>query len=46
MTDIQNPSGSDSAVAGPLLEVRNLVVRYGKKGPAAVDDVSFTIARG
>ena len=30
----------------PLLEVRNLVVRYGKKGPAAVDDVSFTIARG
>ena len=46
MTDIQKPSGSDSAVAGPLLEVRNLVVRYGKKGPAAVDDVSFTIARG
>ena len=30
----------------PLLEVRNLVVRYGKKGPAAVEDVSFTIARG
>ena len=30
----------------PLLEVRNLVVRYGKKGAAAVDDVSFTIARG
>jgi len=30
----------------PLLEVRNLVVRYGKKGPAAVDDVSFAIARG
>jgi ABC-type glutathione transport system ATPase component len=29
-----------------LLEVRNLVVRYGKKGPAAVDDVSFTIGRG
>ena len=46
MTDIQKPSESDSAVAGPLLEVRNLVVRYGKKGPAAVDDVSFTIARG
>jgi peptide/nickel transport system ATP-binding protein len=46
MTDIQKPSESDSAVTGPLLEVRNLVVRYGKKGPAAVDDVSFTIARG
>ena len=30
----------------PLLEVRNLVVRYGKKATAAVDDVSFTIARG
>ncbi|MDR7183816.1 peptide/nickel transport system ATP-binding protein [Microbacterium trichothecenolyticum] len=30
----------------PLLEVRNLVVRYGRKGPAAVDDVSFAIARG
>ncbi|WP_345801355.1 ATP-binding cassette domain-containing protein [Microbacterium sp. AZCO] len=34
------------ATEAPLLEVRNLVVRYGKKGPAAVDDVSFTIARG
>ncbi|MDR7187727.1 peptide/nickel transport system ATP-binding protein [Microbacterium sp. BE35] len=30
----------------PLLEVRNLVVRYGRNGPAAVDDVSFAIARG
>lgn len=30
--------------ASPLLEVRNLVVRFGKK--AAVDDVSFTIGRG
>ena len=34
------------AVVTPLLEVQNLVVRYGRKGPAAVDDVSFTIARG
>jgi len=32
--------------AAPLLEVHNLVIRYRKKGPAAVDDVSFTIARG
>ncbi|WP_417512294.1 ATP-binding cassette domain-containing protein [Microbacterium sp.] len=30
----------------PLLEVRNLVIRYNKKGAPAVDDVSFTIARG
>lgn len=30
----------------PLLEVRNLSIRYGKKGPLAVDDVSFSIARG
>lgn len=30
----------------PLLEVRNLSVRYGRKGPLAVDDVSFSIARG
>ncbi|GAA5086525.1 ATP-binding cassette domain-containing protein [Microbacterium yannicii] len=37
---------SRQPVAAPLLEVRNLVVRYGKKGAAAVDDVSFTIARG
>ena len=26
--------------------MRNLSIRYGKKGPLAVDDVSFTIARG
>jgi ABC-type oligopeptide transport system ATPase subunit len=32
--------------ATPLLEVRNLTVRFNKKGPPAVDDVSFTIARG
>jgi ABC-type glutathione transport system ATPase component len=30
----------------PLLEVKNLSIRYGKKGPLAVEDVSFTIARG
>ena len=34
------------AAAAPLLEVRNLVIRYGRKGAPAVDDVSFTIARG
>jgi ABC-type glutathione transport system ATPase component len=34
------------AAAAPLLEVRNLVIRYHKKGPPAVDDVSFAIARG
>ena len=32
--------------AAPLLEVRNLSIRYGRKGLPAVDDVSFTIARG
>lgn len=49
MTNVQAPDHADAAAdgsAGPLLEVRNLVIRYGKKGPAAVDDVSFTIARG
>lgn len=30
----------------PLLEVRNLVIRYGKNPTPAVDDVSFSIARG
>ena len=30
----------------PLLEVRNLSIRYGRKGPLAVEDVSFTIGRG
>lgn len=30
----------------PLLEVRNLVIRYNRKGPPAVDDVSFAIASG
>ncbi len=46
MTDVQTPADSDVVMTTPLLEVRHLVVRYGKKGPAAVDDVSFTIARG
>ncbi|QKJ20884.1 ATP-binding cassette domain-containing protein [Microbacterium hominis] len=30
----------------PLLEVRDLVVRYSKKSAPAVEDVSFSIARG
>ncbi|WP_166980826.1 ATP-binding cassette domain-containing protein [Paramicrobacterium fandaimingii] len=30
----------------PLLEVRNLVVRYGRAAAPAVNDVSFTIAHG
>ncbi len=30
----------------PLLEVRNLVVQYSRKAAPAVNDVSFTIARG
>jgi len=49
MTNVQAPDHADAVAGGsarPLLEVRNLVIRYGKKGPAAVDDVSFTIARG
>jgi ABC-type oligopeptide transport system ATPase subunit len=46
MTDTQSSSLPDAIDTAPLLEVRNLVVRYGKKGPAAVDDVSFTIGRG
>lgn len=37
---------SASAPEAPLLEVRNLVVRFDKTGHAAVDDVSFAIARG
>src|SRR6188508_1416725 len=46
MTNVQpltNPAGPAQT---PLLEVRNLTVRFNKKGPPAVDDVSFTIARG
>ncbi|WP_417563923.1 ATP-binding cassette domain-containing protein [Microbacterium sp.] len=35
-----------ATTATPLLEVRNLVVRYGKRGPSAVDDVSFMVAPG
>ena len=49
MTNVKAPDHADAVAGGsarPLLEVRNLVIRYGKKGPAAVDDVSFTIARG
>jgi ABC-type glutathione transport system ATPase component len=39
-------SDTQDTTATPLLEVRNLSIRYGKKGPLAVDDVSFSIARG
>jgi peptide/nickel transport system ATP-binding protein len=40
------PTSESTDAATPLLEVRNLVVRFNKKGAPAVDDVSFTIARG
>lgn len=46
MTTVQPTLEAADAAATPLLEVRNLTIRYNKKGPAAVDDVSFTIARG
>jgi ABC-type oligopeptide transport system ATPase subunit len=46
MTTLEAASGREAGATEPLLDVRNLVVRYGKKGPAAVDDVSFTIMRG
>lgn len=32
--------------ATPILEVRDLVIRYGKRAAPAVEDVSFSIARG
>ncbi|KQV06250.1 ATP-binding cassette domain-containing protein [Leifsonia sp. Root112D2] len=46
MTTVQLVREAADAEAVPLLEVRNLTIRYNKKGPAAVDGVSFTIARG
>jgi ABC-type oligopeptide transport system ATPase subunit len=46
MTSAQARSDPGAGAGTPLLEVRNLVVRYAKKGAAAVDDVSFTIGRG
>jgi peptide/nickel transport system ATP-binding protein len=47
MTIAQPVGAQADAAAAPLLEVRNLVIRYGKKATVnAVDDVSFTIARG
>ncbi len=46
MNTVPPITGGEATGGAPLLEVRNLVVRYTKKGPAAVDDVSFTIARG
>ena len=40
-------SADTAASAGtPLLEVRNLVVQYSRKAAPAVNDVSFTVARG
>jgi len=44
MTNADVVSPASDAV--PLLEVRNLVIRYGRKSAPAVNDVSFTIARG
>ncbi|MFC0681520.1 ATP-binding cassette domain-containing protein [Lysobacter korlensis] len=41
-----SPSQTSAASETPLLEVRNLVVQYSRKAPPAVEDVSFTIARG
>lgn len=40
------PKASVTDGRGPLLEVRNLVVRYGRNNAPAVDDVSFTIGQG
>ncbi|SBS71178.1 ATP-binding cassette domain-containing protein [uncultured Microbacterium sp.] len=44
MNEVPNESPTDER--GSLLEVRNLVVRYGKNSTPAVDDVSFTIGHG
>lgn len=46
MTTSESSSVRVDAGVPPLLEVRNLVVKYGKTGAPAVEDVSFTIARG
>jgi peptide/nickel transport system ATP-binding protein len=46
MSTVEPVVTSPDAAATPLLEVRNLSIRYGRKGPLAVDDVSFTIGRG
>ncbi|KJL47285.1 Oligopeptide transport ATP-binding protein OppF [Microbacterium hydrocarbonoxydans] len=35
-----------SASQTPILEVQDLVIRYGKRAAPAVEDVSFSIARG
>jgi ABC-type glutathione transport system ATPase component len=37
---------ADAATSAPLLEVCNLVVQYSRKAAPAVNDVSFTVARG
>ncbi|UUT36561.1 ATP-binding cassette domain-containing protein [Microbacterium elymi] len=46
MSTVVTDAATARVAPTPLLEVRNLTVRYGAKGPAAVSDVSFTIARG
>lgn len=45
-TTTEVPATAEGVADVPLLEVRNLVVRYSPKATPAVDDVSFTIARG
>jgi len=46
MTITQEAPAVRPQTDAPLLEVRDLVVRYDKKSAPAVDGVSFTIARG
>lgn len=46
MTNVQSVDTQAASAETPLLEVRNLTVRFSKKGAPAVDDVSFAIARG
>src|SRR5690349_7859357 len=46
VTNVQPLTNPAGPAGTPLLEVRNLTVRFNKKGAPAVDDVSFTIARG
>lgn len=43
---ITEPTRPAVSRSEPVLEVRNLVIRYGKKLAPAVDDVSFSIGRG
>jgi peptide/nickel transport system ATP-binding protein len=48
MSTAAAPAPSGTAAAGPALEVRDLIVQYGRraKTPPAVDGVSFDIAPG